>query len=186
MSFDTETSQTTDQYDQETPHIANPRLVRLSPYSFHNTPCSHSPSQLTQQHHLQIHEAQSPLWWLGRYTALSDRFRTGALPSPSGPQSPATDSSPISEPSSSGASSATSSSNDAKHPMHDAERRNRRVYIHLRSLCTTDEARASLDEFRGVMEGREQRLGGGVRGKVVREKQGWLEGLMGKGRRGEK
>ncbi|KAM0799978.1 hypothetical protein BDR22DRAFT_272872 [Usnea florida] len=78
--------------------------------------------------------------------------------------------------------------------MHDTERRDRRVYIHLRSLCTTEEARASLDEFRAGVERREREregmgmgVGGGkVRGKVVREKQGWLEGLMGKGRRGEK
>ena len=77
------------------------------------------------------------------------------------------------------------SSSNAKHPMHDTERRNRRVYIHLRSLCTTNEARASLDEFKTVMEAREQKMAGGPQGKAVKEKQGWLEGLMGKKKKGK-
>ena len=55
------------------------------------------------------------------------------------------------------------------------ERRLRRAYIYLRSLCTTDEARASLDKFKTIMEAREQKMVGGPQGKVVKEKQGWLE-----------
>ena len=70
--------------------------------------------------------------------------------------------------------------------MHDTERRKRRVYIHLRSLCTSDEARTSLDEFKAIMEAREEKMAGGARGKAVKEKQGWLEGLMGKKKTGEK
>lgn len=133
------------------------------------------------------------MWWLGRYTALSDRFRTGALPSP--PSSPSRSRSArydflsvnvnVNEPSSATGLTSASSSH-ANHPMHDAERRNRRVYIHLRSLCTTDEARASLDEFKGVMEAREKKMAAGPQGKTVKEKQGWLEGLMGKKKRGDK
>ena len=136
----------------------------------------------------QIHEAQPPMWWLGRYTALSDRFRTSALPSP--PSSPSRsqpsrdDFSSTYETCTLGLSSASSS--NANHPMHDTDRRNRRVYIHLRSLCTTDEARASLDEFKGIMEAREKKMTAGPRGKTVKEKQGWLEGLMGKKKKGEK
>lgn len=140
-------------------------------------------------HHRQIHEAQPAMWWLGRYTALSDRFRTGALPSPpSSPSrsySPTNDLSPlINEPSTTGFTSASSS--NANHPMHDTDRRNRRVYIHLRSLCTTDEARASLEEFKAIMEAREKKMMAGPQGKTVKEKQGWLEGLMGKKKKGEK
>lgn len=70
--------------------------------------------------------------------------------------------------------------------MHNPERRNRRVYIHLRSLCTTDEARASLDSFKAMMEAREMKMTAGPQGKTVKEKQGWLEGLMGKKKRGDK
>ncbi|KAF6233825.1 hypothetical protein HO173_008037 [Letharia columbiana] len=135
-----------------------------------------------------IHEAQAPMWWLGRYTALSDRFRTSALPSPpsspSRPQSSKTEFSSMNEPSQTGLTSASSS--NANHPMHDTDRRNRRVYIHLRSLCTTEEARASLDEFKGIMEAREKKIAAGSQGKTVKEKQGWLEGLMGKKKKGEK
>ncbi|KAL9134703.1 MAG: hypothetical protein Q9175_004116 [Cornicularia normoerica] len=135
-----------------------------------------------------IHEAQPPMWWLGRYTALSDRFRTGALPSPpsspSRSQSSTNDFSSTNEPSETGLTSASSS--NANHPMHDTDRRNRRVYIHLRSLCTTDEARASLDEFKGTMEAREKKMTAGPQGKAVKEKQGWLEGLMGKKKKGDK
>ena len=70
--------------------------------------------------------------------------------------------------------------------MHDTDRRNRRVYIHLRSLCTTDEARASLEEFKAIMEAREKAAAAGPQGKTVKEKQGWLEGLMGKMKKGDK
>lgn len=69
--------------------------------------------------------------------------------------------------------------------MHDTDRRDRRVYIHLRSLCTTDEARKSLDEFKVIMEVREKKMVG-PQGKAIKEKQGWLEGLMGKRKKGEK
>lgn len=139
-------------------------------------------------HHRQIHDAQPPVWWLGRYTALSDRFRTGALPSPpsspSRSQSSTADVPSTNEPATTGFTSASSS--NANHPMHDTDRRNRRVYIHLRSLCTTDEARASLEEFKAIMEAREKKASGGPKGKSVKEKQGWLEGLMGKKKKGEK
>lgn len=70
--------------------------------------------------------------------------------------------------------------------MHDTGRRNRRVYVHLRSLCTTDEARASLEAFKAIMEAREEKMAAGPQGKAVKEKQGWLEGLMGKKKKGEK
>ena len=40
--------------------------------------------------------------------------------------------------------------------MHNTERRTRRVFIHLNSLCTTEEARASLAEFKKQYEERIQ------------------------------
>ena len=39
-------------------------------------------------------------------------------------------------------------------PMHDPLQRNRRVFSHLKGLCGTDEARASLEEFRRKWEAR--------------------------------
>lgn len=68
--------------------------------------------------------------------------------------------------------------------MHSEIRRTRRVYAHLESLCTTQEARESLAEFKLFMEERERMGGGGVKGAKVKEKQGWLQGLM-KGKKGE-
>lgn len=189
------------EYSERTgsPESSNPRLVRIFPtplilIPLHPllvvTPLKPLPPSSSQlmHHHRQIHEAQAPMWWLGRYTALSDRFRTSALPSPpsspSRPQSSKTEFSSMNESSQTGLTSASSS--NANHPMHDTDRRNRRVYIHLRSLCTTEEARASLDEFKGIMEAREKKMTAGSQGKTVKEKQGWLEGLMGKKKKGEK
>lgn len=37
-----------------------------------------------------------------------------------------------------------------------------------------------------MMEAREKKMAAGAQGKAVKEKQGWLEGLMGKKRKGEK
>lgn len=38
--------------------------------------------------------------------------------------------------------------------MHDDERRIKRVFIHLNSLCATEEAKASLETFRVLYEKR--------------------------------
>ena len=65
-------------------------------------------------------------------------------------------------------------------PMHDEIRRMPRVYKYLESLCTTQEALQSLADFREFMLQRDERMNGGVKGEKVREKQGWLQGLMGK------
>ena len=199
--------QGTPEYSERTasPESSNPRLVSdrspLNPIPLHHPlpignhflkpPHPFLPSSQLMHHHLQIHEAQSPIWWLGRYTALSDRFRTGALPSPSSSPTRSHSSSQQQQtdlpPTSTNTAGLTSaSSSNANHPMHNVERRNRRVYIHLRSLCTTDEARASLDDFKAAMEAREAKTAGGPQGKAVKEKQGWLDGLMGKKKKGEK
>ena len=74
--------------------------------------------------------------WAGRFTALSDRFLTGALPSPN-----------TAPPSSSSGDLADFLPYSSKEPMHDDEKRKHRIYTHLHSLCTTDEARNSLKEF---------------------------------------
>ncbi|KAL9122843.1 MAG: hypothetical protein Q9187_000600 [Circinaria calcarea] len=74
----------------------------------------------------QITAAQLPTYWLGRLTSLSDRFRTEAL-----------------------ADSLSSSDG-----MHDDGRRMKRVFIHLNSLCVTEEAKESLEKFRVLYEKR--------------------------------
>ncbi|KAL2048684.1 hypothetical protein N7G274_000596 [Stereocaulon virgatum] len=149
----------------------------------HNKLCrvnkSPSPEPRTQQadpsNPRQVFEAQGQIWWLGRYTALHDRFRTSSLPSP--PCSPMTRdrTSPSPAPS-------FSSTDSLSQPMHDDARRTRRVYIHLRSLCMTDEAKQSLDDFKTMMDARERKIaeGGGKLGPKIREKRGFFQGLMGK------
>jgi len=64
--------------------------------------------------------------------------------------------------------------------MHDEVQRNRRVWSHLHSLCTTDEARESLAAFRVFMEEREKKMVGGAKGAKVKERQGFFQALMGK------
>ena len=77
-------------------------------------------------------------------------------------------------------------------PMHDAVHRDRRVFAHLRSLCATDEARGSLDDFLTLWEARAQgrvvgtdRKGGKWKrasfqpSRSSKDKKGWLEGLIG-------
>ena len=93
--------------------------------------------------------------------------------------------------------------------MHESAHRNKRVFAHLRALCVTDEARGSLEEFQRMWEEREadvddeggEKLArknaasavgagslkmvrrntgpGSMSGKGVKEKKGWLEGLIG-------
>lgn len=98
-------------------------------------------------------------------TALSDRFRTEALESPS--------------------SSALVSD------MHDDTQRLRRVFAHLRSLCTTKEAIDSLEAFQRAWATRERGREGGIAaahevyggssgGKKVKERRGVLEILTGR------
>ena len=181
---------------------SNPRQVSVSPLAClrshhlhtHNVFIRHSHSsnpciitlplpQSTQRHFRasltnlapQVFEAQGPIWWLGRYTALHDRFRTSALPSP--PCSPNTR-----DPTSPSPAPSFSSTDSLSQPMHDDARRTRRVYIHLRSLCMTDEAKQSLDEFKTMMDARERKIaeGGGKLGPKIREKRGFFQGLMGK------
>ena len=48
------------------------------------------------------------------------------------------------------------------HPMHDDNRRYRRVFVTLYGFCETDEARASLREFQGWWEQRRLREMGGT------------------------
>ncbi|MCJ1472774.1 hypothetical protein MMC13_001423 [Lambiella insularis] len=85
----------------------------------------------------QVTTALSQQEWLGRVIGLSNRFRTEELN-----QSP-----------SSNSPSYTSAQN-SNHGMHNEDRRMRRVFIQLNSLCVTDEARASLAEFKVRYEAR--------------------------------
>ena len=82
--------------------------------------------------------------------------------------------------------------------MHDLSHRDRSVFARLRGLCTTEEARESLAVFERLIAEREEgrgRVKGGTgyvdggskrakksTGGTVKEKMGWLEGLMGKRR----
>ena len=81
--------------------------------------------------------------------------------------------------------------------MHDSTRRDKRVFILLRDMCVTEEAKESLAGFAGLMaEALEARRGQqsdvmkGIQRSIgddwgVKEKKGWLEGLMGR-RKGSK
>lgn len=81
----------------------------------------------------QVHIPQFPTYWLGRFTALSDRYRAEALAKPSEPIS-------------------TSMLNDTL--------RNHRVFEYLRTLCVTKEVEVSLDEFQRLWEQRTGFRGG--------------------------
>lgn len=93
--------------------------------------------------------AQPPSYWLGRYTSLSNRFRTeslsltvprGSLRSPSAGDSVA-------------GFSTIPTETAAIHQDTEGSR-TRRVFAHLNSFCLTPEARASLAEFRIRLEKR--------------------------------
>ena len=77
-------------------------------------------------------------FWVGRVSSLSDRFRTEVLINPP----------PRITPSPTLSKGAKAPKSEYDRGMHNTERRTRRVFIHLNSLCTTDEARASLAKFK--------------------------------------
>ncbi|KAA6412783.1 MAG: hypothetical protein FRX48_03775 [Lasallia pustulata] len=78
-------------------------------------------------------------YWAGRLMALSDRFRTEEMHD--------------------------SSSFHRVGSMHNDERRTRRVFVHLNSLCQTDQAKASLAAFREAYMARMREDGGWEGGK---------------------
>ncbi|KAI9846543.1 MAG: hypothetical protein M1830_007442 [Pleopsidium flavum] len=116
----------------------------------------------------QVKEAQPYSYWCGRFSALNDRFRMEDISDSS--TTLCTD----------------SSSHTNHHPMSpkvdDEERRIRRVFIHLNSLCLTEEAKASLREFQIAFEKKEAKgLMAGVAGDAsLREKTSFFDKLMGK------
>jgi len=63
-----------------------------------------------------------------------------------------------------------SSPTHLSHPMHDDNRRYHRVFMHLQSLCETDEARESLRQFQHLWEAKRAKeygsYGGGYGGDV--------------------
>ena len=161
---------------------SNPRQVSVSPLAYPHSHSLHPQNAIPETTNTnlapQVFEAMGPIWWLGRCTSLHDRFRTSALPDP--PSTPNTNDPPSPSPAPS-----FSSTESLNQPMHDDARRTRRVYIHLRSLCMTDEAKQSLDEFKVIMDARERKIteGGGKLGPKIREKRGFFQGLMGKKKR---
>ena len=141
--------------EEEEPVLTlNPHLVRSSPPL---PPLSYLAPQ-TKSQTSQINTAQPTSYWLGRLTALSDRFRTEAL---LGAPTPA---------------------EAASSPMQDDACRMRRVFLHLHVLCATKEARKSLEQFWEMWAEREAGIGsgGGKGGKKVKEKRGVFETLMGR------
>lgn len=145
---------------------------------------------------IKIHCAKTNCYWMGRYIALSDHARNAALPLASNLDPPTTKSTPGTPTSSRStprhpSTAKVLSRSDHHHPMHDASRRDKAVFAHLRELCTTGEARESLAVFQGLLAevlGETGKRGAGERrvrkslSGGVREKKGWLEGLMGKRR----
>ena len=130
------------------PPLPPPVSVGINPRQV--SPSSKKGSSFPAKHliHPQIFEAQSSPYWSGRVMALSDRFRTEELMAPSGIRS----------------------------NMHDDTRRMRRVFIHLRSLCMTDEARDSLAAFQKKYDEKMEREQGG---NSKNEKKGVLEKVFG-------
>ncbi|KAI9683084.1 MAG: hypothetical protein M1829_005875 [Trizodia sp. TS-e1964] len=75
----------------------------------------------------QVKEAQEPAYWAGRFTALNDRFRGDEFQTSVIFEAPG------------------KATNTGKSNLE--EKRIRRVFAHLDSLCLTDEARLSLRDF---------------------------------------
>ena len=93
-------------------------------------------------------------WWLGRVFALADHFKTEELDKPAQRMTP--------EPSITGGIQADSIR--PKRSMLDDSLRNRRVFIYLKALCTTDEARESLKGFKRRFDNRLEKEGEWERG----------------------
>ena len=89
----------------------------------------------------KISRAQTTPYWLGRVTALSDRFRTEAL------EAAQHNGSRSCTPSPEGGSTSFVA-------MYDNTLRLNRVWAHLRALCATAEARLSLEDFKEMYEAR--------------------------------
>lgn len=108
----------------------------------------------------QVFHAMPLSVWLGRWIALHDHFRTTALPGPH-----------------------LSLAESIAHPMNDEPRRNRRVFLHLRNYCMTEEAKESLNEFMNTIENRQQKMEEAAtqpKGRIIKAKKGFFEKLKGK------
>ena len=67
--------------------------------------------------------------------------------------------------------------------MNDEFIRNQYIFKHLRKLCATDDAKASLADFRYMEEKRQERIQeamGQPKGKIIKAKKGFFEMLKGK------
>ena len=104
----------------------------------------------------EVHSAQPQAYWLGRLTALSDRFRTEALEATERCHSSSTSFPSLSSSSSHSGSPASATSSISRPParssMHDNSLRMDRAWGHLRALCVTPEARFSLEDFKDMYE----------------------------------
>lgn len=118
----------------------------------------------------KIYSPQPAPYWLGRVTALSDRFRTEALEAQLDPQSP-----------SSSSTSFSSSRSLSTSSMHNNAFRLARVWLHLQEMCVTREAMMSLDEFKEIYEARWTEAG--ERRPCGKEKGRWRWEKLGLGRR---
>lgn len=132
---------------------------------------------------MQVYHAQQPTYWLGRYTALSDIFHTSALPETIPTTiNPKDKAARMPMPFSSAASSSSDIlNNGGKNPMQDQTTRLQHVRMQLRLSCVTEDAIQSFRLFEEMME--EVMVGEPEKqapraAAGVKEKKGWLEGLM--------
>ena len=144
----------------------------------------------------EVHIAQAPAYWLGRYISLSDSVRNAALPGDSARSASPLPSFQINPSRSSSRSSSRSRDVphrcDHRHAMHNREHRDKCVFDMLKDMCLTDAARESLAEFvaqwadamavKGDSKAEAIRQVGRRLGEESRAKQkkGWLEGIMAK------
>ncbi|MCJ1355280.1 MAG: hypothetical protein MMC33_005271 [Icmadophila ericetorum] len=128
----------------------DPRFVSRIPLSRSLTVSSthrlsaHKSSPTNNLNRPQVSTAMPPSYWLGRYTSLSNRFRTESLSLTVPRASLLLSPTPL-----------DTDPNSSTNPAEDEDvLRMRRAFAHLMSFCTTEEARTSLTGFRQKLEKR--------------------------------
>jgi hypothetical protein len=140
----------------------------------------------------QIHTLQANSYWCGRFQALCDRFNdehlvlntditqqydTDSSSSPPSAPTPRTEESYvlISKPFEEKDNNNFPGYGTSVYQKEDQDKRNSRAFLHLQSLCTTNEARRSLWEFQlhlARIKGKPNLLPRG--GKMVEERGSWF------------
>ncbi|KAI9700824.1 MAG: hypothetical protein M1836_002193 [Candelina mexicana] len=135
---------------EETPRA---RLVKRSPVDEHR-----KSSPLAALRVRQIREAMPSAYWCGRFTTLNDRFRNEEF----------------------NLELEHHDSETERYALSTDELRVRRVFIHLSSLCQTEEARASLVEFQEKYAIVNETPAAVPVGGSLREKTSFFDKLIGK------